>query len=160
MSDLLAGFRPDAVDLVTEHSDGIGHSALVKHNTMTGSSNAQDPNAFISVGPDYYNDPSGNWLWMRGRNNWNSHSYSGEIIWRHTIKVNQKIINNYSDWLNRMSQSGKLVYSVGLSSCVTHTSIALNLSGVFNIGLHPFLLSSQMSFWSVGFRPWSFSYYL
>lgn len=60
----------------------------------------------------------------------------------------------------RLSSSGKLIYSVELSSCVTHTSMALNLSELFNIGILPYLLSSQMYLWSNGIRPWSYLYFL
>jgi hypothetical protein len=67
-------------------------------------------------------------------------------------------IQKYSNWINELEKDGSLIYSVELSSCVTHTSIALNLSGVFNIGIHPFLLNYQMYLWSNGVRPWSYSY--
>lgn len=69
-------------------------------------------------------------------------------------------IDKYSNWLNKLESSGKLIYILELSSSDTHTSNALNLSGVFNIGLHPFLLNAQMYLWSNGVRPWSYSYYL
>lgn len=45
-----------------------------------------------------------------------------------------------------------------LSDCVSQTSRALNMSGVFNIGIHPYLLQAQMYMRSVGFRPMLFSY--
>jgi hypothetical protein len=69
-------------------------------------------------------------------------------------------IEKYSNWLNTRAAAGKLAYSVELSSCVTHTSTALNLSGIFNIGIHPYLLNAQMYLWSNGIRPWTFSYFL
>jgi hypothetical protein len=76
------------------------------------------------------------------------------------LKVNMSTIEKYSNWLNTRAATGKLVYSIALSSCVTHTSVALNLSGLFNIGIHPYLLNVQMYLWSNGLRPWTFSYLL
>jgi hypothetical protein len=160
VSDILTGLRPKGVDLVTEHSDEVGHSALVKAETATGGAGASDPNALISVGPDRMNDPGGSWHWMKGTNGWDSHSRAGEIIWRQNLKVNMSTIERYSNWLNKLEQGGNLVYSLELSSCVTHTSAALNLSGIFNIGIHPYLPNAQMYLWSNGIRPWTFSYFL
>ena len=158
ISDVLLGPIPQKVDLVTEHSDYVGHSAIVQGDKM--SNNLEELKSLISVGPDRSNYPMGNWHWMKGTNQWNSHNAIGEIIWRHSIDVNYNTILKYSNFLNKLELSEKLIYSVELSSCVTHTSIALNLSGVFNIGIHLYILSSQMYLWSHGIRPWSYSYYL
>ena len=161
VSDILIGFQPKNVDLVTEHSDNVGHSALVREGTTTGIENGLDPNALISVGPDWINSPENStWHWLKGTNSWDSHSRAGEMIWRQNLRVNMNTIEKYSSWLNTRATAGKLVYSVELSSCVTHTSIALNLSGIFNVGIHPFLLNAQMYLWSNGIRPWTFSYFL
>ena len=65
----------------------------------------------------------------------------------------------YGQWLNKMENSGKFIYSLELSSCVTHTSVALNLSGLFNIGIHPYLLNAQMYLWGNGIRPGTYSYF-
>ncbi len=67
---------------------------------------------------------------------------------------------NEIDFSDEYYATGKLIYSVEFSSCVTHTSMALNLSGIFNIGIHPYLLNAQMYLWSNGLRPWNFSYFL
>lgn len=72
--------------------------------------------------------------------------------------MNYNTIKRYANWLNGLEKKDKLIYSVELSSCVTHTLLALNSSGVFNIGIHPFLLNAQMYLWSNGIRPWSYSY--
>lgn len=69
-------------------------------------------------------------------------------------------INRYSEWLNYLDYSEKLKYSLVFSSCVTHTSMALNLSGVFNLGIHPYLLHAQIYLWNIGIRPWVFCNYL
>jgi hypothetical protein len=160
VSDILTGLRPQGIDLVTEHSDDIGHSALVKEETTTGALNDIDPNALISVGPDWDNSAANaTWHWMKGTNGWDSHSRAGEMIWRQNLKVNMSTLEKYSNRLNARAAAGRLVYSVELSSCVTHTSTALNLSGIFNIGIHPYLLNTQMYLWSNGIRPWTFSHY-
>lgn len=164
-SDLLIGFKPQKIDLVTEHSDAIGHSAIVEHGSTseiygTGNPAYADPNGIISVGPNRYTDPYGNWHWMKGTNYWNTHTSQSDIIWRQSLYVNKSTIVNYGQWLNKLSDAGKLVYSVELSSCVTHTSLALNLSGLFNIGIHPYILHAQMYLWGNGIRPWFFNYFL
>ncbi|MDR0603004.1 MAG: hypothetical protein LBG80_01705 [Bacteroidales bacterium] len=101
VSDILAGFNPQSVDLVTEHSDNVGHSALVKEGTTTGVAGSPDPNALISVGPDYnVQDAKQTWHWTRGTNGWDSHSRAGEVIWRQNLKVNMSTIERYSNWLN------------------------------------------------------------
>jgi RHS repeat-associated protein len=155
LSDALTGFSPQKVDLVTEHTEVVGHSALVKEGTWTGETRP-DPNALISVGPD----GAGSWHWKTGTNGWWSHSAKGEALWRQTLKVNMNTIRGYARWLNNLEQKGHLVYSLELSSCVTHTSMALNLSGIFNIGIHPYLLNAQMALWSNGIRPWSFNQFM
>jgi hypothetical protein len=165
LSDILTGFNPQKVDLVTEHSDATGHSAIVEKGSTTGNGGYGDPanvdpNGIISVGPNRYTDPSGSWHWMKGTNHWDTHTGSGEVFWRQTLNVNKGTIVKYSNWLNAREAAGKLIYSVELSSCVTHTSRALNLSGIFNIGIHPYLLNAQMYLWSNGIRPWTFSYFL
>ncbi len=166
LSDFLFGTNAQNVDLITYHSGFSGHSAIVESGTETGMAigvvidangnevyiHNADPNGLISVGPNL-ND-SHSWHWKRGINNWDTHSRVGEKIWRNTLKVNKSTINKYSQWLNSKVQSGRFVYSVELSSCVTHVSRALNASGLFNIGVHPYLLNFQMCLWSNGVRPW------
>ena len=152
------GLKSQKVDLVTEHSNGIGHSAIVEPGSMTGYTGNPDPNGIISVGPDEYSN--GSWHWMKGTNQWETHTGDGSTIWRQTININRNTTNKYASWLNKLEDSGKLIYSVELSSCVTHTSLALNMSGIFNIGVHPYNLALQMFFWHNGVRPWSFTNYL
>jgi RHS repeat-associated protein len=158
VSDILNGFQPQNVDLVTEHSDAVGHSAIVEEGSKAGGSDG-----LISVGPDWNSAPENStWHWTKGTNAWKSYSDGTKAhpIWRQTLNVNIGTIDKYGQWLNKMESAGKLVYSVELSSCVTHTSVALNLSGVFNIGIHPYLLNAQMYLWSNGLRPWTFNYLL
>lgn len=156
-SDILLGLHPQEVDLVTEHSDGLGHSSIVETNTWTGIPNHFDPNGLISVGPAEIKD---SFFWANGINHWDTHSRLGEIIWRQSIFTNRSTINRYSEWLNYLDYSEKLKYSLVFSSCVTHTSMALNLSGVFNLGIHPYLLHAQIYLWNNGIRPWVFCNYL
>ena len=166
LSDILIGFKPQKVDLVTENTDEIGHSAIVEHGSLTGvepvegESLMPDPNGIISVGPNRDIDPNGSWHWMKGANRWDTHSRYGESYWRQSLNVNKNTIVKYGQWLDKLDNAGKLIYSLELSSCVTHTSIALNLSGLFNIGIHPYLLNAQMFLWSNGIRPWSYNQFL
>ena len=67
-----------------------------------------------------------------------------------------KPLSKYSSYLNEHTPH----YSWLVSSCVTHTSRALNMSGVYNIGIHPYLLHFEMFLRANGFRPMFSSYYL
>lgn len=153
LSDILKGFNTanyGEYDLVTEHSDAVGHSEIVDKNN----------NSIISVGPDLKNSPKGDsWHWRNGTNNWPSHA-NDKIIWKNTIKLNTNRVDKYANWLNKRARDGKLIYSVELNSCVTNTSRALNMSGVFNIGIHPYSLNFQMYLRNVGVRPLLYSYFL
>ena len=161
LSDILIGFAPQKVDLVTEHSDLIGHSSIVESGTSTGMAGEMDPNGIISVGPDYFAPGAKNtWWWTKGTNHWETHTGDSNPIWRQTINVNKGTIMRYSSLINKLENKNRLLYSVGISSCVTHTSIALNMSGIFNIGIHPFLLNAEMFLWNSGVRPWTYSYLL
>ena len=160
LSDLLIGFHPEKVDLVTRHAHrDSGHSAIVEEGTYTGYKDNPDVNGIISVGPKSTDEPNETWHWMRGTNHWSTYS-AEDKIWRQTLDVNLKTVRSYANWLNDREFANKLHYSVEVSSCVTHTSRALNLSGVFNIGIHPYLLAAQMYLWGNGIRPWSYIYFL
>jgi hypothetical protein len=50
-------------------------------------------------------------------------------------------------------------YYLAVYSCVSQTSRALNASGAYNIGIHPYMLNAQMYLRSVGFRPMLYSYH-
>ena len=46
---------------------------------------------------------------------------SSHPIWRQTLRANTKMIDKYGAWLNKLENNGSLIYSLELSSCVTHT---------------------------------------
>ena len=163
LSDVLMGTNPQKfgeVDLVTEHTGGDGHSAIVVKGTKTGGSkDFADPNGIISVGPDYEAPGAkSTWHFTKGKNSWQTYSNKSKGIWRETLKVNVDKVNNYASRINSSVENGTFYYSVEFSSCVTHTSAALNHSGVLNIGIHPYLLHGQMYLWGNGMRPWMFSH--
>ena len=70
---------------------------------------------------------------------------SSHPIWRQTLRANTKMIDKYGAWLNKLENNGSLIYSLELSSCVTHTSMA--------IGIHPYILNAQMYLRNLGIRP-------
>lgn len=84
---------------------------------------------------------------------------SSHPIWRQTLRANTKMIDKYGAWLNKLENNGSLIYSLELSSCVTHTSMGLNMSGIFNIGIHPYILNAQMYLRNLGIRPGLFLNY-
>lgn len=147
LGDALAGMHPGDVQLVTDHSDAIGHSALTDVGVT------DDYNSIVSVGPD----PAGKWIFNPlkaggGNPDWSNHISDG--AWQTIVKgVNTKTLQWYG------SNRGN-VYNLYWSSCVNHTARALTLSGVPSIGIHPFILHAQMAARSVFLRPSVFSYHL
>ncbi len=151
VGDILAGFNPGEVQLNTENSDAIGHSALTK----VGETNPH--NSLVSVGPD----PGGKWIFnpfkfKNGTNDWENYVNAGSDVSKVTVKgINLKRITSYGARLDK-----GVNYNLYASSCVNHTARALTLAGAPAIGLHPFILHSQMYMRSIGARPSMFSYYI
>lgn len=151
LGDIFAGFKPSEVQLNTEDSDLIGHSAL----TRVGET---DPlNSIISVGPDQ----TGPWIFnpfkfKKGTNRWNNYVNAGDDVSKVTVKgVNLDRIIKYGARLDR-----GVKYNLYCSSCVSHTARALTIAGVPTIGIHPFILNAQVSLRSIGVRPSLYSHYL
>jgi len=150
VSDILVGFKPGKVQLNTENSDAIGHSAL----TEVGEKNPYK--SLVSVGPD----PGGKWIFnplsfKKGTNNWKNYVDAGENVSKVLVKgVNLKRILKYGSNLEK-----GVKYNLYLSSCVNHTARALTISGVPSLGIHPFILHTQMYLRSLGVRPSLFSHY-
>jgi hypothetical protein len=69
--------------------------------------------------------------------------------------VNLNTMKLFSTELNKGGE-----YHLFYNNCVNQTSRALNMSGVFNIGIHPYLLHAQMYLRSIGVRPMFYSYNL
>jgi RHS repeat-associated protein len=154
LSDVLAGLNPiGTVDVVTEHSDAIGHSAIVKEGMV------DNTQSIVSFGPATNGVPKKDFMNPRGVPSnaaYQNHTSDKSPIWRATIRnTNVKGIERYAKWLSSRGSN----YNVYTSSCVTHTSLALNSVGVFNIGIHPFILAGQMALREAGIRPLLFSYY-
>lgn len=151
ISDLLIGFEGESVQLNTEHSDCIGHSALTKvgENDIFKS--------YVSVGPD----PGGKWIFnpfkfKNGTNNWSNHVTDNDVFKTVVDNVNVRTIEKYGAMLNKYG----VKYNLYFNSCVNNTARALTLSGVPCIGIHPFILHAQMVLRSYGFRPALQSYLL
>jgi hypothetical protein len=151
LSDVLAGWNPGEVQLNTDKSDWIGHSAITKVGET-------DPNnSLVSVGPN----TTGPWIFnpfkfKGGTNKWKNYVDAGDDVWKTTVKgINVQRIEDYADYLN-----GGVKYNLYFSSCVNHTARALTLAGAPSIGIHPFLLHSQIALRSIGIRPVLFSYHL
>ena len=153
VSDVLAGVNPGEVELRTENNpipplkkDIIGHSQLVDANG----------NAIIDWGPaEGYSVNKINQI-VPGTNSFEDGAISfSKMKWNPVaIKcVNTQRINWFSSVLDK---GGK--YNFAFNSCVSQTSRALNMSGVFNVGIHPYLLHAQMYLRSIGIRP-CLSYY-
>ena len=151
LSDIAAGFHPGDVELRTENStesqgykDKIGHTQINK-----------DGEILIDYGPtrplDSYTEA------VPGTNSYERGNLLSEGYDPVQIKgVNVQTLRSYANNLN--TNPGN--YSFWGNSCTQQASRALNLSGVFNIGLHPYLLQGQMYLRSIGVRPMMYSYNL
>lgn len=150
-NDVMAGFNTDdisSVDLATEHSDEIGHSALVD-------SGSTSDDSLVSFGP-YEGFSKKPFESVPGQPVWSNHLNDGSPVWRTKISgINIAKIQNYS--LNLLKNTPE--YNLYYSSCVTHTSSALIRSGFFNIGIHPFILAGQAYLREIGVRTY-LSHYL
>lgn len=153
VNDLLAGFNKSNlgdVDLVTENSDAIGHSAIIEPGSM------DNNNSIVSFGPPDRDMSLKPFNSVRGENTWVNHVNDGSTYWRTNISgVNVNKVIEYGQNLTNNSPK----YNLYTSSCVTHTSSALIRSGFINIGIHPYLLHGQTYLRSIGLRTY-FSHFL
>lgn len=155
ISDILAGMKPGNVTLRTENNpnysskgDYIGHSQITMGN-----------NVIIDWGPTEYKTSLLGLI--EGTNSYENgrliENMKGISFWNpiDVHGVNIKRILKFSDYLNKGGH-----YNLLYNNCVSMTSRALNISGVFNIGIHPYILHTQMYLRSLGLRPALFSYFI
>ena len=153
VSDILAGANPGEVQLNTEKSDAIGHSAITKVGET-------DPNSsIVSVGPNPGGLPKSEFLnpfkFHGGTNKWKNYVNAGDDVKKVIVSgVNLKRLSKYG-----ASLSEGVRYNTFCSSCVNHAARALTISGVPTIGIHPFILHSQVYLRSIGIRPILYSHY-
>lgn len=152
VADLLAGFKTGEVQLATEHSDFIGHSAI----TEVGETNSKS--SIVSFGPDHGNNTKGKGLFdptsrIGPEANWSNHLGEADVWVDKIGGVNVNRLEQYGNWTKSFK------YNLYYSSCVNHTARALTLSGVPVIGIHPFVLRFQIYLRSIGVRPSMFTYY-
>ena len=166
VADILAGFNPGDVNLRTENDpnyskpqavfdengnfigyedvpckDLIGHSQIVDNNGKP----------LVDWGPT--ESVSGFGDWVPGTNSYEGGvSISASKMKWDAVNIRGVNVSRISNW----NPSGK--YNLALNSCVSQASRALNASGAFNVGIHPYLLHAQMYLRSIGVRPCLFSY--
>jgi hypothetical protein len=151
VSDVLAGFNPGNVELRTENTstpgdkDKIGHSQIVD--------GAGNPLVDWGPGEQLYKDAP-----FRSVPGTNSYEH-GSALTADKMKWGPVPVNGVNS--GRISNWGPTGnYNLALNSCVSQTSRALNSSGAFNVGIHPYLLHGQMYLRSIGVRPMMYSYHL
>lgn len=151
VSDVLTGLKPGNLELRTENTSTPGNKDIIGHSQIVDERGVP----LVDWGPDEQLYKGNAFRSVRGTN-----SYEQGIAispkhmkWKPLIidGVNTKRIANWSP-------TGK--YNLAFNSCVSQTSRALNSSGIFNIGIHPYLLHGQMYLRSLGVRPTLFSYHL
>ncbi len=159
VGDILAGFNPGNAELRTENdpnyykmvdADGnpVYQKDLIGHSQITDGKGSP----LIDWGPT---EGVGFSDWVTGTNSYERGMAipTSKMKWD-PIPIKGVNLRRISNW----NPSGK--YNLALNSCVTQTSRALNSSGAFNIGIHPYLLHGQMYLRSIGVRPMIFSHYL
>ncbi|WP_314271143.1 RHS repeat-associated core domain-containing protein [Capnocytophaga sputigena] len=150
LSDLLAGFNKGDVQLNTEKSDAIGHSAITEVGETDVSS------SYVSVGPS----PGGKWIFnpfkfKDGTNHWSNYVNAGDDVIKNIVKgVNIDRISSYGNMLNQ-----GVKYNLYFGSCVNHAARALTIAGAPALGIHPFILSAQMYLRDLGIRPVLFGHF-
>lgn len=161
VSDLLAGFHPEAAQIQTENLsdeqslDYFGHTQVL----------STDGNSIIDFGPGRRGDI---WGVGRGRNNWTSYASGGEFsqvidipnnVFKEGIIIKGLNFKTLQRIGNRLNNSPGF-YNIAFRSCSSVAARALTLSGVPMLGFHPYVLQAQAYLWEYGLRPWSFCYFI
>jgi len=147
LGDILAGMNPSNTELRTEKfaNDYKGHSQLTVDGKIV-----VDYGPIPIEGKSKFGFPDG------------TNAYEGGELVKGSldpIKITGANTNRLNSFGSSLSANpGK--YNFALNSCVSQTSRALNLSGIFNIGIHPYILHAQMYLRSIGVRPSLYSYHL
>ena len=119
----------------------LGHSQIVDMNGKP----------LVDWGPT--ESVSGFGDWVPGTNSYEGGvSISASKMKWDAVNIKGVNVSRISNW----NPTGK--YNLAFNSCVSQVSRALNASGVFNIGIHPYLLHAQMYLRSIGVRPCLFSH--
>jgi hypothetical protein len=151
VADILAGFNPGSVELRTENTGTPGDKDLIGHSQIVDANG----NPIVDWGPGeqlYKDDP------FRSVPGTNSYE-QGVALSTDKMKWDPVTIKGVNTGrLSNWSPAGK--YNLACNSCVTQASRALNASGAFNIGGHPYLLHGQMYLRSIGVRPMMYSHYM
>lgn len=153
ISDLLAGLHPEDVTGRVENNprpyetkDMIGHYQINKEEILIDWGPLEEKDKLLSL--------------LDGTNNYEAgrlveNVNGSRILDPVTIKnVNVDRIRAFGQYINNHSR-----YNLLYNNCVNMASRALNMSGVFNIGIHPYLLQTEMFLRFAGVRPLLFSYY-
>lgn len=155
LSDGLAGLNPADIELRTEnegrdfhpkYGDPIGHIQL---NTSKGET-------LVDWGPNGRIAPGKNSLtaWRTGTNDYKNGPMAFDKMKWDPVRIQGVNVKRLSQY----SPPGK--FNLVLNNCVQNASRALNMSGVFNVGIHPYIFHAQMYLRSIGVRPMLFSHYL
>jgi hypothetical protein len=165
VADILAGFRPGDATLRTENNPNYKTTTRGKGYDPIGHSQLDiDGNIIIDWGPNPQVD--GLLGWANGRNDWERGvllpNYKGTKYWD-PINIKGANLSTLEAYGRMLDNGGS--FNLAINSCVSQTSRALNLSGIFNVGIlpginHPYWLHFQMYMRSIGIRPSIYSYWL
>ena len=149
MANLADFGKTSELYLNTEKKSSINHSAILE----------KDNSIIISEGPGQ------NWIepkkavdhylnrFLGGSGATNEYPVHGKnMVIRN---VNATTIKNYGKVLDFLTKKGKgiVLYSFLYSSCSTHTGLALNLSGIPTLFLHPYTVQASVWLWNNGITP-------
>ena len=149
MANLADFGKTSELYLNTEKKSSINHSAILE----------KDNSIIISEGPGQ------NWIepkkavdhylnrFLGGSGATNEYPVHGKnMVIRN---VNATTIKNYGKVLDFLTKKGKGIvpYSFLYSSCSTHMGLALNLSGIPTLFLHPYTVQASVWLWNNGITP-------
>jgi RHS repeat-associated protein len=149
------GGKKGNLKLNTEKADVINHSAIL----------TKDGKPLISIGPNGQyigGDPYSKEGLIRGTKHYGklsaglspaTNTYAIHGVNMDIKNVNVDAIQRYSNGLNTLTRNKVLPYSFLYSSCSTHTGLALTMSGIPALFIHPYTVQASVYLWNVGVTP-------
>jgi RHS repeat-associated protein len=159
-ADIMAGLKPGTVELRTENDPNFSKSVDASGNPINskdiiGHSQLLDDKGVPIVDWGPTQQKTSTFGSVNGTNAYEN----GQAIPLSKMKSQPIMIKGVNATrIANFTPTGK--YNLFVNNCVNMTSRALNLSGAFNIGIHPYFLQAQMYLRSIGARPMLFSYHL
>jgi RHS repeat-associated protein len=155
INDIMAGFKPQSVDLKTENDHNWTHpksnGKVIEKDIISHSQLSKDGKTLVDFGPGKGG----------ATNNYENGVLSdGLSVGNKACKVHGVNLERIKAYKSYLDNNATDQYRLLTNNCVRHTSRALNMSGMINVGIHPYILHAQVYLRSIGVRPANFSYFI